>query len=113
MNSFMWSELAPVSGDMIRTMLTYKAMYKYLDKGVHAEVIDFPGAIAFGHNLEDARRLLGSALVDMAETNWLLGEPLPVPNSNASDAEADLEETIHLLLTAASKVSTIPQATVS
>ena len=26
-------------------MLTYKAMYKYLDEGVHAEVLDFPGVI--------------------------------------------------------------------
>lgn len=23
-------------------MLVYKAMYKYLDQGVHAEVLDFP-----------------------------------------------------------------------
>ena len=27
-------------------MLTYKAMYKYLDEGVHAEVLDFPGVIS-------------------------------------------------------------------
>ena len=26
-------------------MLTYKAMYKFLDQGVHAEVLDFPGTI--------------------------------------------------------------------
>jgi hypothetical protein len=25
-------------------MLTYKAMYKFLEHGVHAEVLDFPGA---------------------------------------------------------------------
>jgi len=29
-------------------MLTYKAMYKYLDKGVLAEVLDFPGVITGG-----------------------------------------------------------------
>jgi hypothetical protein len=29
-------------------MLTYKAMYKFLDQGVHAEVLDFPGTITFG-----------------------------------------------------------------
>jgi predicted RNase H-like HicB family nuclease len=57
-------------------MLTYKAMYKFLDQGVHAEVLDFPGTITFGENLEEARRLLSSALVDMAETNLLQGEPL-------------------------------------
>jgi predicted RNase H-like HicB family nuclease len=93
-------------------MITYKAMYKYLDKGVHAEALDFPGVIAFGDNLEEARRLLGSALIDMAETNWLFGEPLPVPDSTASDPDADLEEPIHLLLTAASRVSMTPQVTV-
>ena len=26
-------------------MLTYKAMYKFLESGVHAEVLDFPGVI--------------------------------------------------------------------
>ena len=57
-------------------MLTYRAMYKYLDKGVHAEVLDFPGVITCGENLEEARRLLASALVDMAETNLLHGESL-------------------------------------
>ena len=44
-------------------MLTYKAMYKFLDQGVHAEVLDFPGTITFGATLEEARRLLASALV--------------------------------------------------
>jgi hypothetical protein len=32
-------------------MLTYKAMYQFLDQGVHAEVLDFPGTITFGENL--------------------------------------------------------------
>jgi predicted RNase H-like HicB family nuclease len=58
-------------------MLTYKAMYKFLKDGVHAEVLDFPGAISFGADLEEARRLVASALVDMAETNLALGEGLP------------------------------------
>lgn len=52
-------------------MLTYKAMFKFLDEAVHAEVLDFPGVITCAANLEEARRLLASALVDMAETNWL------------------------------------------
>ena len=54
-------------------MLTYKAMYKFLNEGVHAEVLDFPGTITFGGTLEEARQLLASALVDMAETNLLRG----------------------------------------
>jgi predicted RNase H-like HicB family nuclease len=83
-------------------MLTYKAMYIFHDDGVHAEVMDSPGAISCGATLDEARRMLGSALVDMAETNLLLGEPLPKPDPSCTDPEADLEEPIHLLLTAAS-----------
>ena len=49
-------------------MLTYKAMYKYVNGGVHAEVLDFPGAITLGRDLDDAREQLAGALVDMAET---------------------------------------------
>lgn len=91
-------------------MLTYKAMYKFLDGAVHAEVLDFPGAISFGGDLEEARRMLASALVDMAETNLLSGEPLPQPDPNCTDPDADLEEPIHLLLTAASQVAVVPRA---
>jgi len=91
-------------------MLTYKAMYKYLDEGVHAEVLDFPGVITFGTNLQEARRLLASALVDMAETNLLRGEPLPRPDPAISDPDADVEEPIHLLLTAASHITFVPQS---
>ena len=90
-------------------MLTYKAMYKFLDEGVHAQVLDFPGVITWGADLEETRRLLASALVDMAETNLLRGEPLPQPDANTSDPESDLEEPIHLLLTAAVRVATVPQ----
>jgi predicted RNase H-like HicB family nuclease len=92
-------------------MLTYKAMYKYLDVGVHAEVLDFPGVISFGADLQEARRMLASALVDMAETNLLAGERLPAPNPTCSDPEADIEEPIHLLLTAASHVALVPEST--
>ena len=94
-------------------MLTYKASYKYLDEGVHAEVVDFPGAITWGKELEEARRLLASALVDMAETNLLKGEPLPHPDPTCTDPDADLEEPIHLLLKAASRVELVSQDPVS
>ncbi len=90
-------------------MLTYRAMYKYLDDSVHAEVLDFPGVISCGSDLEEARRMLGSALVDMSETNLLRGEPLPQPDPTRTDPDADLEEPIHLLLTAAARVTLTPQ----
>jgi predicted RNase H-like HicB family nuclease len=77
-------------------MLTYHAMYKFLGEAVHAEVLDFPGAISFGTDIDHARRMLASALVDMAETHLLRGEPLPVPDPTCTDPEADLEEPIHL-----------------
>jgi predicted RNase H-like HicB family nuclease len=93
-------------------MLTYKAMYIFLDEGgVHGEVMDFPGAISSGADLEEARRMVASALVDMAETNLILGEPLPQPDPAITDPEADLEEPIYLFLTAASQVALVPQGT--
>lgn len=83
-------------------------MYKFLDEGVHGEVLDFPGTISFAENLEKVRRSLSSALVEMAETNLMNGESLPEPNPLISDPEADLEEPIHLILTAATRIQVIP-----
>lgn len=90
-------------------MLTYHAMYKFLDKAVHAEVLDFPGVITCAPDLPEARRLLASALVDMAELCLLQGESLPQPEPACTHPEADLEEPIHLLLKAASHVQVIPE----
>lgn len=78
-------------------MLTYKAMYKFLDGAVHGEVLDFPGVITAGGDLAEARRLLESALVDMAETNLLHGEPLPVPDPSMTDPESDIEEPVRFV----------------
>lgn len=80
--------------------MVYKASYKYLEDGVHAEVVDFPGLITCGTTIEETRKLLAGALEDTAETNILLGEPLPKPNPEALDPEADLNEPIRLVLTA-------------
>ncbi len=84
-------------------------MYKYVEEGVHAEVLDFPGVITYGSDLGEARRALSSALVDMAETNLLKGEPLPQPDPTCTDPEADLEEPVYLLLQATSRVVLVPQ----
>lgn len=94
-------------------MLTYKAMYKFVDGGVHAEVLDFPGAVTCAENLPEAKRLLAGALVDMAETCLLQGESLPRPDPSRTHSEADLEEPIHLLLMAASRVNVIPEVAVA
>lgn len=88
-------------------MLIYKAMFKFVEDEVHAEVLDFPGVLTCAATLEEARRLLSSALVDMAEVALSSGEALPLPNPQATDEDADLEEPIHLLLTAASVVKPV------
>ena len=94
-------------------MLTYKAICKYLDEGVHGEVLDFPGVITCSADLEETRRLLASALVDIAETHLLHSEPLSQPDPQITDPDADLEEPIYLLLTTATRVAVVPQGTVS
>lgn len=88
-------------------MLTYKAMFKFVGDEVHAEVLDFPGVLTCAATLEEARRLLSSALVDMAEVALSSGEALPLPNPQAKDEDADLEEPIHLLFSAASVVKPV------
>ncbi len=79
-------------------MMTYNAMYKFLDNGVHGEVLDFPGTITFATSLKKARSLLAKALRDMAETNFINGESLPEPDPLLTDSEADLQEPIDLIL---------------
>jgi predicted RNase H-like HicB family nuclease len=94
-------------------MLVYKAIFKYVDGGVHAEALDFPGAITFGHDLAEARRLLASVMVDLAELHIERGEPLPLPDPSLTgqdvDLDADLDEPIYLLIQAASRVAHVPQ----
>ena len=90
-------------------MLIYKAIYKFLGQGVHAEVLDFPGVISWGPDLDEARQLLSSALVDMAELNLERDEPLPQANAAATDPDSDLEEPIYLLLGATSRVTMVAQ----
>lgn len=89
-------------------MLTYKAGYKYVDGGVHAQVVDFPAAISCANDLTEARRLLTAALLDVAETRLELGQSLPAPNPQVSDPEMDFEEPIYLHLSASSEVDQIP-----
>jgi len=93
-------------------MLQYKAGYKFVEGGVHTQVLDFPEAITCGADLDEARRMLASALIDVAETRWEFGEALPLPDSSATNSEMDIEEPIYLHLTASSSVSRIPAGVV-
>jgi hypothetical protein len=93
-------------------MLQYKAGYKFINGGVHAQVLDFPAAISCGADLDDARRMLGLALVDVAETLLGLGQVLPKPDLAVTDPEMDLEEPIFLHLMASSEVSQEPAGVV-
>jgi predicted RNase H-like HicB family nuclease len=93
-------------------MLTYKAAYQFVEGGVHAHVLDFPGAITCGPDLAEARRLLASALLDMAALALERGEPLPRPDPSLSDPDADIEEPIHLHLRASTGVEVRPAGVV-
>ena len=90
-------------------MLVYKAMFKYVENGVHGETLDFPGAITFGADLAEARALLASALVDLAEVHLERREPLSQPDPSLTDPESDIEEPIDLLLQATSRIPNIPE----
>ena len=96
-------------------MIVYKAMYKFVDEEnqVHGMVLDFPGVITCGPDLNATRSLLASALADMAETFLLHGKLLPQPDPTVTDPDADIEEPIYLLLTAANQVAIVPQSVVA
>ncbi len=94
-------------------MLTYKAGFKFVDGSVHAQVIDFPGVITCAGDLDEARRLLVAALLDMAETRLELGQPLLTPDSQATDSDMDFEEPIYLHLSASTEVEQIPAGQVA
>ena len=79
-------------------MLTYKVAYKQAERVILGEVLDFPGTVSFGATMEEARKNLAGALFDMAETNLLGGEPLPLPDPTVSDPDADLKEPIYLAI---------------
>jgi hypothetical protein len=89
-------------------MLTYKAAYQFVEGGVHAQVLDFPSALTCGPDLTETRRLLASALLDLANYALEKGEALPIPNPHLSDPQADLEEPIHLHLQASTSYQRVP-----
>jgi hypothetical protein len=94
-------------------MIRYKAGYKYVATGVHAQVLDFPAAITCADDLDGARRLLVTALVDVAEAAIEAGEPLPPPDPAAADPEMDIEEPIYLHLLVSTEVRVEPAGVTS
>jgi predicted RNase H-like HicB family nuclease len=80
-------------------MLRYHVAY-YLPRGenrmVVAEVLDFPGVFSEGFDLPDARSMVASALLDVAQAHLEQGLPLPIPNAEASARDADLIELLPL-----------------
>lgn len=93
-------------------VLQFKAGYKFVEGGVHAQVLDFPAAITCADDLNEARRLLAVALVDVAEAAMESGLPCPVPNPLVSDPEMDIEEPIYLHLHVSSEVQEVPTGVV-
>jgi len=94
-------------------MLRYKAGYKYVTTGVHAQVLDFPAAITWGADLNEARRALMVALVDVAEAAIESGQPFPVPDPTVENPDMDIEEPIYLHLNASSSVREVPEGVVA
>ena len=80
-------------------MLRYHAAFylpRWESKMVVAEVLDFPGVLSQGFDLADARVMIASALEDLAQLSLEEGRPLPIPDPNAADPEADLVELLPL-----------------
>jgi len=80
-------------------MLWYSVAY-YLpnppETMVMAKVLDFPGALSQGFDLWDARRVIASALEDLAQVQLEEGRALPLPDPQAEDDAADLIERMPL-----------------
>jgi len=80
-------------------MLRYHVAY-YLprsgDRTAVAEALDFPGAVSQGFDLADARRMISSAMEELAQMLLNEGKPFARPDPEASAPEADLVELLPL-----------------
>jgi predicted RNase H-like HicB family nuclease len=63
-------------------------------------VLDFPGVISQGRNIEHARKMIKDALCLMAEYKLEEGQALPPPNPRARDKKAVRIEEIRLRIAA-------------
>jgi predicted RNase H-like HicB family nuclease len=80
-------------------MLEYHAAYYLIEDGWYlAKVLDFPGVVTQGRNLNHARRMLRDALREMVLWNMEEGESVPLPNTRAKDRHAKVLEPIQWAL---------------
>ena len=86
-------------------MLTYRVAYRLQMGSFVAEVLDFPGAIAFGATVADARANLVSALRYAAESRLRQGEMLPMPDPHVGAVDAYLIEPVIVLPETATSVA--------
>jgi predicted RNase H-like HicB family nuclease len=78
-------------------MLEYHVAYYPIEDGWYlATVLDFPGVVTQGKTLPAARRMVRSALEEMAAWYMEEGESFPKPNPRARDRKAVLVEPIRL-----------------
>jgi predicted RNase H-like HicB family nuclease len=78
-------------------MLEYHVAYFPIEDGWYlATVLDFPGVVTQGKTLPAARRMVRSALEEMAAWYMEEGESFPKPNPRARDRKAVLVEPIRL-----------------
>jgi predicted RNase H-like HicB family nuclease len=85
-------------------MLNYKASYTVEDDCWVGVVLDFPGCVSGGSDLDEARKNLAAALIDLTESYLLDGEPVPVPDPSKHDPDSVIEEPIYLVLRAGHKL---------
>lgn len=80
-------------------MLRYHVAFYLPQPGermVVAQALDFPGAVSQGFDLADARLMISSALVELAQILLEEGKSLPRPDPEASAPDADLVELVPL-----------------
>jgi predicted RNase H-like HicB family nuclease len=78
-------------------MLEYHAAFYEIEDGWYMGVVlDFPGVGTQGKTLNAARRMLRSALEDMAVWYMEDGQSFPKPNPRIKDKKAIAQESIRL-----------------
>ena len=76
----------------------HAAFYEGESDWIVAKLLDFPGVLSQGKTLASARRMIRSALQELAESLLQKGEGLPSPNPKAKDKKAIFQEVIPLVI---------------